>query len=164
MTYNENWGKKLRFSEDDLLANQANKLSPQQMLQLNMNTILGAISIVTFGGMFAFVALWMAVDAGILAGLAVFAIDVGLSGTLGYLTYWSFRASRNREILATTSEITFSEIITGGRGQIGLIHTSAGQLWLKTNPVIPIDWYQGKTFKVYYIQTGVLSFLSLEEI
>ncbi len=164
MAYNTNWGKKLRFSEADLSANQTNKLSSQQLFQLNMNTILGAILIVTFGSMFAFVTLWLFVDAGVLIGLAMLIIGVGLFGWLSYLTYRSFRSSKNAEILTTTGEISFSAQIIPSRVQIGFIHTPAGKLWLKTNPIIPIEWYQEKTFKVYYIQTGVLSFLSLEEI
>lgn len=163
MLYNTNLGKKLRFSEDDLLANQANKLSSRQTLQLNMIIILGVIIILTFGGMFAFVTLWLFADAGILIGLATLIIGIGLFGVISYLTYRSFRARQNIEVLTTTGEIAFSTQYIPSRGQIGFIHTPAGKLWLKTDPIIPVEWYQGKTFKVYYIHTGVLTFLSLEE-
>jgi hypothetical protein len=164
MAYDPQWGKKLRFTEADLICNQQGDLSPSQNLKNGFNTIIGGIIGVVFGMMaslFGIVSLTMAEP---LLGILTLIMGAGLLAFTAYVIYAYIQVARKHEIKMTEGAIEIAPM-NATKGIHEVLITPVGKIWLKGSPVVKEDWYVGKTFRVYYLNAGIImTFLSLEEI
>ncbi|HRF94379.1 MAG TPA: hypothetical protein PLZ51_04255 [Aggregatilineales bacterium] len=163
MGYDPQWGKKLRFTEADLICNQQGELSPSQNLKNSLNTVIGGILGVGIGmiaGLFGMVSLTLGEP---LLGILSLIMGVGLLAFTAYIIYAYIQVARKHEIKMTEGAIEIAPM-NATKGTHGVLITPVGKIWLKGSPIVREEWYVGKTFRVYYLNAGVMTFLSLEEI
>ncbi|MDX2074815.1 MAG: hypothetical protein SFZ02_00160 [bacterium] len=163
MAYDPHWGKKLRFSEADLICNQQGDLSPSQNLKTGFNTIIGAIIGVVVGMMailFGVVALTLTE---MLLGIFAIIMGVGLFIFTAYIIYAYIQVARKHEVKMIEGAIEIAPM-NATKGIHEVLITPVGKIWLNGSPIVPEDWFMGKKFRVYYLNAGVMTFLSLEEI